>query len=71
MVRRVEGVFWSQPLWRLQRIGAQSLGFLYTNRPIDTRVDSIELIPGVARCLRQLALVCSLFIGKSFALRNE
>jgi hypothetical protein len=52
-VGRVEGIFWSQPLWRFQRIGAQSLDFLYTNRSIGTRVDSIELLPGVAWCLRQ------------------
>jgi len=51
-------------LWRLQRIGAQSLDFLYTNQPIDTRVDAIELLPGVACCLRQFhALITALVHG--------
>ena len=64
LVRRVESVFWSQPLWRLQRIGSQSVDFLYTNQPIDTRVDAIELMPGVACCLRQFhALITALVHG--------
>ena len=64
LVRLVEGVFWSQPLWRLQRIGAQSVDWLYVNRPVGTRVESIELLPGVARCLRQFhALVTEMVHG--------
>jgi 5-methylcytosine-specific restriction endonuclease McrA len=62
LVRRVEGVFWSQPLWRLQRIGAQSLDFLYLNRPLDTRVGAIELLPGVACCLRQFHLLITALV---------
>jgi 5-methylcytosine-specific restriction endonuclease McrA len=53
LASRVESVFWSQPLWLLQRIATESLDFLYANRPIETRVESIELLPGVAWCLRQ------------------
>jgi len=53
LVRRVERVLWEQPLWRLQRIGTQSLDFLYVSRRINTRVASVELLPGVASCLRQ------------------
>lgn len=64
LVRRVEGAFWSQPLWRLQRIGAQSLDWLYANRPIGTRVESIELLPGIAWCLLQFhALITGLVRG--------
>lgn len=64
LVRRVEGAFWSQPLWRLQRIGAQSLDWLYANRDIGTRVESIELLPGIAWCLRQFhALITGLVRG--------
>jgi hypothetical protein len=37
LVHRVEGIFWQQPLWRLQRIADKSLDFLYANRPIGTR----------------------------------
>lgn len=64
LVNRVEGVFWSQPLWRLQRIGTQSLDFLYSNRDIDTRIEAIELRPGVACCLRQFhGLITALLHG--------
>jgi 5-methylcytosine-specific restriction endonuclease McrA len=53
LVSRVEGVFWQQPLWRLQRIGDESLDFLYVNRPIGTRIEAVELRSGVAFCLRR------------------
>lgn len=53
LVRCVEGIFWNQPLWRLQRIGEEELRFLYINRSVGTRVDAVELLPGVAFCLRR------------------
>ena len=46
LVNRVEGVFWQQPLWRLQRIADQPLNFLYENQSIGTRVESLTLLPG-------------------------
>jgi hypothetical protein len=53
LIVRVKGYFWEQPLWRLQRIGDEVLDFLYANREIGTRVETIELRPGVAFCLRR------------------
>jgi hypothetical protein len=46
-------IFWQQPVWRLQRVGDEVLDFLYPNQHLADRVDSIELRPGVAFCLRR------------------
>ena len=53
LIARVNGYFWEQPLWRLQRIGNEVLDFLYENREIGTRVETLALRPGVAFCLRR------------------
>lgn len=49
------------PLWRLQRIGAEQLNFLYENRG-DAGV--IQLLPGIAYCFRKFhALISDLVQG--------
>jgi len=50
IVRKVELVVRTMPLWKLQTVGQQNLDFLYENRASGT---TIELRPGVAFCLRQ------------------
>jgi len=52
LVAQVAGYFCEQPLC-LQRVGDEVLDFLYPNREIGTRVESIELRQGVALCLRR------------------
>ncbi len=49
LVRRVDRVVRQMPLWKLQTVGTERLGFLYDNVDGGT---SIELKPGVAWCLR-------------------
>jgi 5-methylcytosine-specific restriction endonuclease McrA len=50
IVRRVELVVRTMPLWKLQTVGQEKLDFLYENRATGR---TIELRPGVAFCLRQ------------------
>jgi hypothetical protein len=57
LIKQVLGIFWNQPLWRLQRIGDESLDFLYANRTIGTRAEAIELLPGVSFCLQRFHLL--------------
>jgi hypothetical protein len=64
LVSRVSSYFWTQPLWRLQRIGDEVLDFLYENRELGTHVDAIELRPGAAFNLRRFhALITQLVRG--------
>jgi len=44
------------PLWRLQRIGAEQLNFLYENQG-DGGV--IHLLPGIAYCFRKFHALIS------------
>jgi len=61
LVRKVARVVREMPLWRLQRIGAEQLNFLYENQG-DGGV--IELLPGIAYCFRKFhALISDLVQG--------
>ena len=61
LVRKVARVVREMPLWRLQRIGAEQLNFLYENRG-DGGV--IQLLPGIAYCFRKFhALISDLVQG--------
>jgi 5-methylcytosine-specific restriction endonuclease McrA len=61
LVRKVERILREMPLWRLQRIGAEQLNFLYENRG-DGGV--VHLLPGIAYCFRRFhALISDLVQG--------
>jgi len=61
LVRKVALVVREMPLWRLQRIGAEHLNFLYENQG-DSGV--IQLLPGIAYCFRKFhALISDLVQG--------
>jgi hypothetical protein len=47
LVAKTRAVLLEMPLWRLQRVGAEVLEFLYPNRLVD---DGVLLNPGVAAC---------------------
>jgi hypothetical protein len=56
LVRKVARVVREMPLWRLQRIGAEQLNFLYENHG-DGGV--IQLLPGIAYCFRKFHALTS------------
>jgi len=61
LVRKVARIVREMPLWRLQRIGAEQLNFLYENQG-DGGV--IRLLPGIAYCFRKFhALISDLVQG--------
>jgi hypothetical protein len=61
LVRKVERILREMPLWRLQRIWAEQLNFLYENRG-DGGV--VHLLPGIAYCFRRFhALISDLVQG--------
>jgi len=61
LVRKVARIVREMPLWRLQRIGAEQMNFLYENRG-DGGV--IQLLPGIAYCFRKFhALISDLVQG--------
>ncbi len=66
LVARVTSYFWEQPLWRLQRTRGEVFDFLYENRDIGTRVDAIELRPGVAFCLRRFHVLLTQMIRSAW-----
>ncbi len=66
VVEKVSTYFWTQPLWRLQRIGDQVLDFLYENQEIGTRVEAIQLRPGVAFCLRRFHVLLTEMIHSAW-----
>jgi hypothetical protein len=58
LVARTRRTIVEQPLWKLQMVGGQSLDALYKNTG---RRDGVDLLPGVAFCLRRFhALVYDL-----------
>lgn len=61
LVRKVGRVIREMPLWRLQRIGAEQLNFLYENQGDGVVV---RLLPGIAYCFRKFhALISDLVQG--------
>ena len=52
LVRQMQSLLKTMPLWRLQRIGHEDIRFLYEPGP---RTDHITLLPGVACHLRERA----------------
>jgi hypothetical protein len=66
LVAKVASYFWEQPLWRLQRTRGEVFDFLYENRDIGTRVDAIELRPGVAFCLRRFHVLLTQMIRSAW-----
>lgn len=51
LVRRAREILLDQPLWRLQRVGPQTLACFYDQQILD---DAIVLKPGVPACFRAL-----------------
>ena len=50
-VNQVNRIIVTMPLWKIQTLRRQKVIFLYNENLVD---DGIELLPGVAYCLRQL-----------------